>query len=112
MMAAAGMIPLVGTMLVWGPAAGFLALMDHPVKAVVLVIWGGGVVGMVDNLLYPQLVGTRLQMHTLATFFAVLGGVAAFGVSGLVLGPLVMVTTVELVKIWKPSAPVAGRGNA
>jgi predicted PurR-regulated permease PerM len=112
MMAATGMIPMVGTMLVWGPAAGYLALMDHPVKAVVLVVWGGGVVGMVDNLLYPQLVGSRLQMHTLATFFAILGGVAAFGVSGLVLGPLVMVTAVELVRLWKPSAPVVGRGAA
>lgn len=111
-MAAAGMIPMLGTLLVWGPVAGYLLLQDHPIKALVMVIWGAGVVGMVDNLLYPTLVGRRLDMHTLTTFFSVLGGVAVFGVSGLVLGPLVMVGAVEMVRLWKPEAPMAGRGRA
>ena len=110
-MAAAGMIPLIGTLLVWGPVSVYLLLTDHPIKALVMVLWGGGVVGMVDNLLYPQLVGRRLEMHTLVTFLAVLGGVALFGVSGLVLGPLVVVVAMELVRVWKPSAPVVGRGQ-
>jgi len=59
------------------------------------------VVGTVDNVLYPTLVSKRLQMPT-ATFFAVLGGVATFGVSGLVLGPLLLVSTVTLLRFWSP----------
>lgn len=95
-------IPSLGTFLVWAPVAAYLGLTGHVVKAAVLVGWGMGVVGTVDNVLYPTLVSKRLQMPTLATFFAVLGGVATFGVSGLVLGPLLLVSTVTLLRFWDP----------
>lgn len=102
-MAMLATIPSLGTFLVWAPVAGYLALTGSLVKAAILTGWGVGVIGTVDNILYPMLVSSRLKMHTAATFFAVLGGIAAFGISGLVLGPLILVTTVELLRLWSPA---------
>ena len=97
-------IPSMGTFLVWMPVAIFLALSGHVVKAAILFAFGAFVIGSVDNLLYPTLVSSKLEMHTLAAFFGVLGGVALFGVSGIVLGPLVLVIATELIRLWAPTA--------
>ncbi|MGI4854578.1 MAG: AI-2E family transporter [Janthinobacterium lividum] len=97
-------VPSLGTFLVWAPVAIFLALSGHLVKAGILFAFGAIVIGSADNLLYPTLVSKKLQMHTLAAFFGVLGGVAVFGVSGIVLGPLVLVTATELIRLWQPAA--------
>jgi len=107
-MAMMATIPSLGTFVVWAPVAVFLALSGHLVKAAILTGWGMAVIGSVDNLLYPVLVSRRLQLHPLATFFAVLGGVSVFGISGLVLGPLTLVTTVEMLRLWNPNAVRAG----
>lgn len=78
---------------------------DHWVKAIVLFCWGVLVIGTVDNLLYPTLVGAKLQLHTAPLFFSVLGGIAFFGASGIVLGPLVLAAFVVLLQIWKAESP-------
>ena len=103
-MGALATIPSLGTFLVWAPVAVFLALSGHLVKAGILTAFGAIVIGSVDNLLYPTLVSGKLQMHTVAAFFGVLGGVAVFGISGVVLGPLVLVTATELIRMWQPAA--------
>lgn len=97
-------VPSLGTFLVWAPVAAFLLLSGHAVKAAILTVCGMFLIGSIDNILYPSLVSRRLEMHTLAAFFGVLGGVALFGISGLVLGPLILVTATELVRLWKPGA--------
>lgn len=66
-------------------------------KALILLLWGTFVIGTVDNLLYPTLVGKKMQLHTVPVLFAVLG---LFGISGIVLGPLVLTTAVTLLRIW------------
>lgn len=83
-------IPMLGTFIVWVPAAIFLAVTGQVVKAIVLTVWGGLVIGMVDNLLRPRLVGERTQMHELLIFFSVMGGLQVFGVLGILLGPVVV----------------------
>jgi predicted PurR-regulated permease PerM len=103
-MAVLATIPSLGTFLVWMPVAVYLALTGHWVKAGILVGWGTFVIGTVDNLLYPTLVGTKIQMHTVPVLFAVLGGIALFGISGVVLGPLVLTTAVTLLRFWSPKA--------
>lgn len=103
-MGALATIPSLGTFLVWAPVAVFLALSGHVVKAGILFAFGAVVIGSVDNLLYPTLVSGKLQMHTVAAFFGVLGGVALFGISGVVLGPLVLVSATELLRMWQPAA--------
>jgi predicted PurR-regulated permease PerM len=94
------MIP-TGTFTVWGPATIYLFLEGHWGRALILLGWGGVAVGLIDNFLYPVLVGQRLRLHTVVTFVAVVGGLAAFGFTGVVLGPVVVTITVFLLETWR-----------
>jgi len=88
------LIPLVGTAVVWIPAAIYLVASGSWVKGVILVGWGALVVGTVDNILRPILIRGRVQMHPLLIFFAVFGGVSVFGFLGLFIGPVILALTV------------------
>jgi predicted PurR-regulated permease PerM len=94
------LIPVLGTFLVWGPIALYLALTGSFVKALVLVGWGMVAIGLIDNVLYPYLVGDRLRLHTVPTLFCILGGLSLFGPAGLILGPLALAITIALVDVW------------
>jgi predicted PurR-regulated permease PerM len=96
----AALVPVFGTVLVWGPIAVYLLLTGSWVKAVILVSWGMVAVGGIDNFLYPWLVGDKLRLHTVPTFFSILGGITAFGPAGLILGPLALAVTLGLLDIW------------
>jgi predicted PurR-regulated permease PerM len=84
------LVPMVGSALVWVPAAIMLMVGGHMAKGVVLLAWGGGVVAMVDNFIRPWIVSGRVQMHPLYVFFALLGGVQVFGIIGLFAGPVIL----------------------
>jgi predicted PurR-regulated permease PerM len=66
-------------------------------------------IGLIDNLLYPLLVGRRMRLHTLVAFFAIVGGVTAFGMSGIVLGPVIVAIALALIDIWRQRT-AAGHG--
>jgi predicted PurR-regulated permease PerM len=100
-MAFLSMVPTMGAFLVWVPAAIYLAMTGHYVKAILLTVWGTLVIGMVDNFLRPKLVGSRTRMHELLIFFAVLGGLNVFGVLGVVLGPVVVAVTLAVVEVFR-----------
>jgi predicted PurR-regulated permease PerM len=100
-MAFLALIPYLGTFVVWAPAAAYLFLSGETGKALILTAWGGIVVSLIDNLLYPLLVGKRLRFHTLLVFFFILGGLAFFGTSGLILGPLSLSIADALIDTWK-----------
>ncbi len=100
-MALLAALPLVGTGLVWGPAAIYLASSGSWGRAITLAIWGMLVVGSIDNVLYPILVAGELPFHPLAVFFSILGGLIAFGLPGVVLGPVILVVTAALLDIWR-----------
>lgn len=95
--ALAALIPLVGTPVVWVPAALVLAAQDRWGAALFMVIWGGIVV-TIDNFLRPWLVSGRAQIDALTVFIGVLGGVSAFGPIGVLLGPLVLALAIALVR--------------
>ena len=95
------MIPMLGAFLVWVPAAIYLALAGHPIKAVLLTLWGTLAIGMIDNFLRPYIVGGRTKLHELLVFFSVLGGLKVFGVLGIVLGPVVLAITLALVDVFR-----------
>jgi len=59
------------------------------------------VVGLVDNLMQPAIVKDRLHMHIVPVFLAILGGLFAFGFSGVILGPLILVVAHALIEIWR-----------
>jgi predicted PurR-regulated permease PerM len=84
------LIPLFGTSIVWLPTALVLLANGHWIKSIILIFWGVAVIGLVDNLLRPRLVGQKAHMHELMVFFSVMGGVKVFGVMGILLGPVVL----------------------
>jgi predicted PurR-regulated permease PerM len=94
-------IPVLGTFVIWMPTAIMLALQGDWTKAAILVTWGTLAIGLIDNLLYPFIVGKRMQFHTLVVFIAVVGGIAVFGASGIVLGPVVLAVADALLEIWR-----------
>jgi predicted PurR-regulated permease PerM len=94
-------IPVLGAFLIWIPAALFLFLKGSWIKALILLVWGNFIIGLVDNLIYPMLVGQRIRLHAVPVFFAIIGGLFTFGVSGLILGPIILAVTMALLKIWR-----------
>jgi predicted PurR-regulated permease PerM len=100
-MALLSIVPVLGAFVIWVPAAIYLAATGHIGKAVILTAWGSIVVGLIDNLLYPILVGKKLRMHTVPVFFAIVGGLSAFGAAGLILGPVVLALTQAILEIWR-----------
>jgi predicted PurR-regulated permease PerM len=90
------MIPTAGAFLVWAPAAVLLAVSGAWGKGLLLTAWGALVIGTIDNLLGPRLVGKRARLHELLIFFSVLGGLSVFGVLGIVLGPVTVALTQAL----------------
>jgi len=98
-MALLSVLPVLGAFVIWLPAAVVLALDGYWGRALLLASWGILVVHPVDNFLGPVLVGTKLRLHTLLIFFSVIGGLAAFGPSGIVLGPVTIAIAVSLFDI-------------
>jgi predicted PurR-regulated permease PerM len=92
-------MPLLGAATVWLPAALYLALTHEWGRAIVLAMWGAGVVSSIDNFLRPRLVGDRVGLSEFAMFFALLGGVRAFGLVGIVLGPVIFATIAAIVSV-------------
>ncbi len=100
-MALLALIPVLGAPVVWVPAAVILALTGSWGKAIILTAWGFIVIGIIDNLLYPILVGDKLQMHTLLVFFSVVGGLVLLGSSGLIFGPAAVAVITVLMDVWR-----------
>ena len=102
-------VPVLGAFVIWIPAAIFLLLDGSGGKALLLVLWGAVVVGGIDNLLYPVLVGRRLRMHTVLAFISIVGGLLVFGPSGLILGPLIITVTRLLLEVWRNQDDAQGQ---
>lgn len=98
-----GILPFVGAVLVWAPAAIFLASEGRWGAAVLLVVWGSIMAGPFSNYVYACAAGDRMRMHPVPTLLAYIGGLFVFGVSGMILGPCLLVMTVTLIDIWKQS---------
>lgn len=93
-------IPGVGTALVWLPASIYLAATGHLIKAVALALFCAAVVGSVDNILRPRLVGRNIQMHDLLVVLATVGGILMFGLLGFIVGPIVAALFITIWEIY------------
>tara|TARA_R110000824_G_scaffold31702_2_gene102910 strand:+ start:1992 stop:3101 length:1110 start_codon:yes stop_codon:yes gene_type:complete len=92
-------VPFLGAFVIWVPTAIILAIGGDLISAAILVLWGTVVVGLIDNIIYPILVGRRLRLHSAVSFVAILGGLALFGPSGVVLGPVIFAISQSLLLI-------------
>lgn len=95
----ASLVPLMGAALVWAPAALWLALSGQIGKGIIMVVVGVLAISMADNILRPLLLAGRTEVSGFIVFFGLLGGLAAFGFVGLVLGPIVLVVTGSLLRV-------------
>ncbi len=96
--ALASIVPVVGTFLVWGSAGLVLVVTGHLWLGLGLLAWGTLLVHPADNLIRPLLIGKATQMPFLVIMFGVLGGVAAFGLVGLFIGPVALALAVA---VWR-----------
>lgn len=83
------MLPAVGAAIVWIPAAIWLFLVGAWIKGVIMVVIGALVIGLVDNLLRPPLVGQGARLPDYVVLISTVGGISLFGISGFVIGPLI-----------------------
>ncbi|HUK55741.1 MAG TPA: AI-2E family transporter [Nitrospiria bacterium] len=100
------LIPIVGSFLVWLPAALILLLQGDAPHGIFLAVWGAVIVGLSDHLLRPLIIGSRTRLSTFMIFISLLGGVQAFGMLGIVLGPMVVVITLALLEAYEQSLKV------
>jgi predicted PurR-regulated permease PerM len=98
-MAFFSLLPL-GAWIVWTPAAVWLLLTGETGRGITLVIIGAAGISMIDNFLRPILLSGRTEMNGLLVFISLLGGIASFGLLGLVLGPVVMATAISFVDAY------------
>jgi predicted PurR-regulated permease PerM len=100
-MAILSVLPVLGAAIVWLPVAAFLALQGNWTDALILAGFGSVVIGLVDNLVYPLIVKDRIRLHAVPVFVSIIGGLVVFGLSGVVLGPLLLALTDTLVGQWR-----------
>ena len=115
LMAFCSLLPAIGAALVWGPVALYFVGSGQVAQAIGLTVWGVVVIGLVDNLLRPLLVGKDTRLPDYIVLITTLGGIAVFGIHGFVLGPVI---AAMFISVWhivmlgrradgpKPEAPV------
>jgi len=109
MMGFFSLVPVVGSSLIWVPAAIGLIAGGHIARGILLILICGLLVALVDNVVRPWLISGRAEMGGLVVFISVLGGISVFGLLGVVLGPIVVATTASLLDLYMPSARAGNR---
>ena len=104
------LLPVGGTAIVWVPVALYLLLSGAVTKGVILIGVGAVLVGLMDNLLQPLLVGGQARLPVLPLFLASFGGLAYFGFLGLFLGPILLAVVLETFVIYQEEYQQEGNG--
>jgi len=95
------LFPIGGSLLVWLPTSIYLGYVEGPLwRGIALFLWGALIVGSIDNLLKPLLIGNRLRLPILILFFSILGGLKLFGIIGLILGPMIVTLLIALLDLY------------
>lgn len=97
LMVVMSIVPVVGCTIIWAPAGVIMLLLGDVWQGILILAVGFLLISTVDNLLRPVLVGRDVEMHPLLIFLSTLGGIALFGFSGFVIGPVV---TALLIAVW------------
>jgi predicted PurR-regulated permease PerM len=100
-MAFLSIIPVVGAFVVYIPAGIILIVTGSVVKGIIVLIFGTVVISQVDNVLRPFLISGRTSLHPLLLFFALLGGIAMWGLLGVVMGPIIAAAFMILLKVFE-----------
>ncbi|MDJ0928131.1 MAG: AI-2E family transporter [Gammaproteobacteria bacterium] len=104
-------LPAVGAGLVWAPAAIFLFIAGAWIKGLILVAYGVLVIGLVDNLLRPILVGRDTKMPDYLILLSTLGGLTTVGITGFVLGPVIAALFLAAWQMFEEESPPQSIGS-
>lgn len=100
--AVASFLPVIGTLVVWVPLAGFLLVEGHPVKAIMLAVYGVFIItSLADYVIRPRIIGVKGHGHPLLTLVALLGGIEIFGLAGLIIAPIIMSVFVAAFRLYE-----------
>lgn len=105
------LIPVVSAPLVWVPAGGYLIFTGDVLEGAFVLAFGALVIGTVDNYLRAIIMSERAQLHPLAVFLSVLGGLFLFGAAGLFLGPVLFVVALSLLEMARLALDADARGT-
>ena len=94
------LLPIIGPFLVWGPAVGYLALINEPLGAAFMLLWGLIVIGLVDNWVRPILVDREAQLNPAVVLIGVFGGIYAIGPTGLFVGPIIVGVFIASIRVF------------
>ena len=97
----AAFVPMIGTGLVWIPAAAGIALGGHPGKAILFFLLSAALVGALDDFLRPLLLRERPKIDPLLLFLSILGGLQLFGFNGIVIGPLILMLFFSSIELYE-----------
>jgi predicted PurR-regulated permease PerM len=119
LMAIAALVPFVGTALFWVPGGIYLLLAGKTAKGIFLLAWGALVVGSADNIIRPLLIGETAKLPFSLMALGAIGGLAAFGLMGVVIGPAILSLSLVLFAMYKarthpaaePAPPAEGPGG-
>jgi len=95
------MVPVVGAAVIWVPWSVYLLLSGATARGIILAVACIGIVGMLDNIVRPAFIQGKAGMHTLVVFFSLMGGVACFGVTGLIFGPILVSVFLTLLELYR-----------
>ena len=106
--AAASTLPAIGAGFVWIPAAIYLMATGHVTMGVALAVWGVAVISAVDNLLRVYVVGRGARMPSLLVLISTFGGIATFGVAGILIGPLLAGLLLGVLDLYRTALKSTG----
>ncbi len=95
------LIPMVGAGIVWLPAGIIMLILGNIWQGLTIIIFGALVVSTIDNFLRPRLVGQETSLHPILVFLSTIGGIALFGLVGILLGPVIIVLFISLLDIYQ-----------
>lgn len=95
------LIPMLGSAVVWLPAGIILLLIGNIWQGIFVLLTGGLVVSSIDNILRPKLVEGQTSLHPLLVFLSTIGGILVFGITGFIIGPVIVVLFLTLLDIYK-----------
>jgi predicted PurR-regulated permease PerM len=102
------LVPFIGTVAVWGPIGVWLLLSDQIGAGLALLAWGALIVNPTDNILKPLLISNATDIPLVMVLFGVMGGLLAFGLIGLFLGPLILAVLLAIWREWLEEDRPAG----
>ncbi len=99
--ATAALFPLGGSSLVWIPVGVIFMLMRDTAWGVFILLWGALVVGLLDNILRPILIGRQAKLPIILLFLGLFGGIRVYGIRGIFLGPILIACVLVFIQIYK-----------